>query len=274
MSERAADRYTHGHHPSVVGQHARRTAAVEAWFLLPRLQAGMRVLDAGCGPGSVTCGLAEAVAPGDVIGIDLSEDVLEQARAIAGERKAANASFQTGDVYALDFADDAFDVVFANQLLQHLADPPAALREFRRVLKPGGIAAVRDADYATMQPHPHFPEFDDWNRLYHQVTKRNAAEPDAGRHLPDWLRAAGFEEYELHPNVVLLEDEEARIWGEAWSQRILHSSVAAQAKEYDFATDADLQRLSDAWTRWAASKHPLFLFAQVAAIAAKPPASL
>lgn len=267
MSGRPADRYTHGHHASVVAQHARRTAAVEAWFLLPRLEPGMRLLDAGCGPGSVTCGLAEAVAPGRVTGIDLSAEVLEQARALAAERGAGNVSFEIGDVYALDFEDGAFDAAFANQLLQHLADPAAALREFRRVLKPGGIAAVRDADYATMSPQPHFAEFDDWNRLYHQVARRNAAEPDAGRRLPDWLRAAGFAEYELHPNVVLLEGADARTWGEAWSQRILHSGIAEQAIEYGFADSAELERLSGAWLRWARGEHPLYLFVQVAAIA-------
>ena len=264
-----ADRYTHGHHPSVVAQHARRTAAVEAWFLLPELRPGMRLLDAGCGPGSVTCGLAEAIAPGQATGIDLSPDVLDQARALAAERGVENAAFETGDVYALEYPAGSFDVVFANQLLQHLADPPAALREFRRVLCPGGLVAVRDADYATMSPKPHFPEFDDWNRLYHQVARRNAAEPDAGRHLPDWLRVAGFADYELHPNVVLLEDDDARIWGEAWSQRILHSSVAEQAIEYGLADQSGLERLSRAWLRWSASERPLFLFAQVAALAIK-----
>ena len=230
---------------------------------------GMRLLDAGCGPGSVTCGLAEAVAPAAVTGIDLSADVLEQARALAAERGVDNASFETGDVYALEYADESFDVVFANQLLQHLTDPPAALREFRRVLRPGGLVAVRDADYATMSPQPHFAEFDDWNRLYHQVARRNAAEPDAGRHLPDWLRAAGFPEYELHPNVVLLEGGDARIWGEAWSQRILHSGIAEQALEYGLADQAELERLSQGWLHWSEAEHPLYLFAQVAATAVK-----
>ena len=264
-----ADRYTHGHHASVVAQHARRTAAIEAWFLLPRLRPGMRLLDAGCGPGSVTCGLAQIVAPGPVTGIDLSAAVLEQARSLAAERGIGNAAFETGDVYALEYGDETFDVVFANQLLQHLADPPAALREFRRVLKPGGLVAVRDADYATMSPQPHFAEFDDWNRLYHQVARRNAAEPDAGRHLPDWLRAAGLPGYELHPNVVLLEGDDARIWGEAWSQRILHSGIAEQSLEYGLAGQAELERLSQAWLRWSEAEHPLYLFAQVAAIAVK-----
>ena len=263
------ERYTHGHHPSVVAQHARRRAEVEAGFLLPRLQSGQRLLDVGCGPGAVTTGLARAVAPGLVTGLDAAPDVLATARQHAAETRLRNIEFVEGNVYALNHPDDTFDIVYANQLLQHLSDPVAALREMRRVLRPGGLLAVRDADYATMQPHPKFPEFERWNALYHQVAYANNAEPDAGRKLPSWARAAGFTKIETHPNVVLLEAEEARIWGEAWSQRILHSAVAAQALEYHLATQTDLDTLSAAWQTWSQHPEALFEFIQIALLAPK-----
>ena len=263
------ERYTHGHHPSVVAQHARRRAEVEAWFLLPRLHSGQRLLDVGCGPGTVTTGLARAVAPGLVTGLDAAPDVLAAARQHAAETGPDNLEFVEGNVYALNYPDDTFDIVYANQLLQHLSDPVAALREMRRVLRPGGLLAVRDADYATMQPHPKFSEFERWNALYHQVAYANNAEPDAGRKLPSWARAAGFIQIETHPNVVLLEAEEARIWGEAWSQRILHSAVATQALEYNLATQTDLNALSIAWQTWSQHPEALFEFIQIALIARK-----
>ena len=269
MSDASRDRYTHGHHASVVSQHARRRAEVEAWFLLPRLESGMRLLDAGCGPGTVTAGLARAVAPGAVIGIDLSDDVLALARDHAAEQGLSNLSFAAGDIYALNYDGDSFDVVYANQLLQHLTDPARALREMRRVLRPGGLLAVRDADYATMQPSPKFPEFERWNELYHDVAYRNGAEPDAGRELPRWVREAGFTEYELHPNVVALEGAEARNWGEAWSQRIVHSAVAQQALEYRLCTEPELEQLSQAWLRWSRDPNAFYLFTQIAALAVK-----
>ena len=56
-------------------------------------------------------------------------------------------TFEVGDVYALAAADDSFDVVHAHQVLQHLTDPVAALREMARVCRPGGVIAVRDVDY-------------------------------------------------------------------------------------------------------------------------------
>ena len=267
MSDPPLDRYTHGHHESVVQSHARRRAEVEAWFLLPNLKPGMRLLDAGCGPGTVTAGLARAVSPGDVVGVDSAPGVLEHARAHAADEHVDNVTFVSGEVYALDFADAEFDVVYANQLLQHLTDPVRAISEMRRVLKPGGLIAVRDADYATMSPHPKFPEFLDWNRLYHDVAYRNNAEPDAGRTLPAWVRQAGFPEIEIHPNVVAMEGEEARVWGRTWSQRILYSGIADQALEYGLADQAELQRLSSGWATWADSNDPFFIFTQIAVLA-------
>lgn len=267
MSNPPRDRYTHGHHESVVQSHARRRAEVEAWFLLPNLKPGMRLLDAGCGPGTVTAGLARAVSPGDVVGVDSAPGVLEHARAHAADGHVDNVTFVSGDVYALDFADAEFDVVYANQLLQHLTDPVRAISEMRRVLKPGGLIAVRDADYATMSPHPKFREFLDWNRLYHDVAYRNNAEPDAGRTLPTWVRAAGFPEIEIHPNVVAMDGEEARIWGRTWSQRILYSGIADQALEYGLANQSELERLSSGWATWADSEQPFFIFTQIAVLA-------
>ena len=71
----------------------------------------------------------------------------------------------------------------------------------------------------------------------------------------------------MQPNVQLLEDDEARIWGEAWSQRILHSAVASQALEYGLSTQAELDELSAGWLRWSQQPRPLFMFIQIAALA-------
>ncbi len=261
------DRYTHGHHESVVQNHARRRAEGEAWFLLPHLKAGMRLLDVGCGPGTITAGLARAVAPGETIGIDLSEEILVQARDHAASEGVDNVTFTAGDVYQLNYEDETFDVVYANQVLQHLTDQPLALREMRRVLKPGGLLSVRETDYATMTPSPKFPEFEEWSRLYHAVAYRNGAEPDAGRYLARWVREAGFPEYEIHPNVVVMDGDDARFWGGMWSQRILHSNVGTDALAYGLAEQADLDRISAAWTRFAESEWPFYMYAQIGVLA-------
>src|ERR1700743_3427512 len=100
--------YTHGHHASVLRSHTWRTAENSAAFLLPHLAEDARVLDVGCGPGTITVGLADRVPRGRVTGIDPSAEVIAQAQEAAGDR--GNLDFATGDVYALDYPDASFDV--------------------------------------------------------------------------------------------------------------------------------------------------------------------
>ena len=138
------DIYTHGHHESVLRSHRWRTAENSAGYLLPFLEPGMRLLDVGCGPGTVTLDLAARVAPGETVAVDRDAGVLTEARSLLDSREISGVEFRTGDVYALAFEDESFDVVHAHQLLRHLTDPVAALAEMRRVLRAGGVLAVRD----------------------------------------------------------------------------------------------------------------------------------
>ncbi|MFF2822094.1 methyltransferase domain-containing protein [Arthrobacter koreensis] len=256
----AQDTYSHGHHRSVVSAHATRSAADSAAYLLPHLQPGLRVLDVGCGPGSITVDLAALTAPGLVTGLDRSEDVLVQARALATERGADNVEFQPGNVYDLDFPDDTFDVVHAHQVLQHLTDPVAALHEMRRVTRPGGLVAVRDADYRAMSWYPEVPELQEWMETYQQIARGNRAEPDAGRRLMAWALEAGFTELEPSSSNWLYATEERRRWhAGAWADRVLHSAYAEQALERGLATGEDLARIAAGWKRWADSPDGWFL---------------
>src|ERR1700749_1691935 len=193
----ASDTYLHGHHDSVLRSHRWRTAENSAGYLLPRLAPDARVLDVGCGPGTITVDLAALVPGGYVTGIDAAGDVLAQARQEAERRGQRNVAFDTGDVYRLDFADASFDVVHAHQVLQHLTDPVAALREMRRVCAPDGVVAVRDSDYATFTWWPEDPRLTRWLALHHDVARANGAEPDAGRRLLAWAHAAGCTEVDV-----------------------------------------------------------------------------
>jgi SAM-dependent methyltransferase len=271
MAENTSDRYTHGHHASVVGQHARRTAENDAAYLLPRLHAGMSLLDIGCGPGTITTGLARAVAPGEVVGVDLVPEVIEQAKAHLAETGLTNAVFETANVYALEYEDNRFDAAHAHQVLQHLARPADAAKEVLRVLKPGGIFAVRDADYATMLSWPREPGIVRWLELYHAVAAQNGADCDAGRRLPSWLREGGFADIETRGTVVMhTEPAAVKNWGYSWAERILNSSLAEQAVEYGLATRSDLEEISAGWRRWADDPEALFMYVNVEVIGTKP----
>ncbi|MEY4579230.1 MAG: hypothetical protein RL701_3933 [Pseudomonadota bacterium] len=246
------DVYTHGHHASVIRSHTWRTAQNSAAYLLPELRSGQSLLDVGCGPGTITLDFSALVAPGRVVGIDASSSVIAQAEAARALAQVTNARFEQGDLYKLAFDDASFDVVHAHQVLQHLADPVAALRELKRVLRPGGVLGVRDSDCAAFAWAPADPLLDRWAQLYQQVTRRNHAEPNAGRYLLGWVQAAGFVDIQPSSSTWTYATDELRAWwGDLWAERSLESSFATQAIEYGFADRAELQAVSDAWRRWS-----------------------
>ena len=135
--------YTTDHSASVLRTHSWRTGANSAGYLLPHLRSDMKILDIGCGPGSITIDLARLVPRGHVTGVEYVPDPLEEARALAAAKGVTNITFEIGDIHSLRFEDDTFDVVHAHQVLQHIADPVKALQEMRRVTKVGGLVACR-----------------------------------------------------------------------------------------------------------------------------------
>jgi ubiquinone/menaquinone biosynthesis C-methylase UbiE len=255
----STERYSHGHHESVLRSHRWRTAENSASFLLPHLRRTMAVLDIGCGPGNITSGLARKVDHGSIIGIDISDAVIELANAEQAH-KATNLSFQVGDVYHLDFPDEHFDVVFAHQVLQHLARPVEALQEMRRVLKPGGQLAARDADFGAFVWFPADPVLDRWMALYHQLTVRNGAQADAGRNLKAWTRAAGFDSVvETSSNWTFQSDDERAWWGGLWADRVRESEFASQSLEYGLTDEKELTLIAEAFVRWSMDPDGVFL---------------
>lgn len=252
MPARPPDRYTHGHQDSVLTSHRTRTAADSAAYLLPHLAAGQRLLDVGCGPGTITVDLAALVAPGQVVALEREAAVLGEVARLADARGLRNLSCTVGDVYELRYEDDSFDIVHAHQLLQHLSEPVAALREMRRVTRPGGVVAARDADYAAMTWYPAEPLLDRWLELYRAVARANGAEPDAGRRLLTWAGEAGFSEIEASASTWLFADR-TRLgwWSETWAQRTTTSALASQAISAGLASAEELAAIAAGWRTWA-----------------------
>jgi ubiquinone/menaquinone biosynthesis C-methylase UbiE len=242
--------YTHGHHESVLRSHRWRTAENSAAYLLPHLRPTMSLLDVGCGPGTITADLAGRVA--SVTAVEVAEEALGLARTEAQSRGRDNVDFVAADVHALDLPDAAYDVVHAHQVLQHVADPVQALREMRRVCRPGGIVAARDSDYATFTWFPRLPELDEWCALYQRVARANGGEPDAGRRLLSWARAAGFTDITATAATwCFATPDDRQWWGGIWAERIRHSALADQVLASGVATADDLARLSAGWRQWA-----------------------
>jgi len=170
---------------------ARRTGRAGA-FLAPYLRAGMRLIDCGCGPGSITVELAEVVAPGETIGVDLRKNALTQGCVLARQRGTANVAFAAASIYRLPYADGSFDAAFASAVLQHLAAPLVALKEIRRVLKPGGVIGIVDGSSTITFRYPTNPLLQAWDKLRGLEREYNTGRPSDALQLRVLLREAGF----------------------------------------------------------------------------------
>ena len=253
-------RYTHGHSAAVLSAHSRRRAADSAAYLLAHLSAGMDLLDVGCGPASITADLAERVAPGRVVALDAASDALQAARATLSERGLSEqVELTCGDVMALPFEDASFDVVHAHQVLQHLADPVGALAEMRRLTRPGGIVAVRDAVYSAMTWFPEPAGMEQWRSVYMATARANGGEPDAGSRLLSWARAAGFTDVTASASTWCYATPADRTWqSQTWAQRCL-TSFGPRAVELGLADRADLEAMTQAWRQWGTSEDAWFV---------------
>lgn len=266
----AAETYQLGHHPSVVARHARRTAETAAAFFLPFLKPGMRLLDVGCGPGSITSGFAQRVAPGETIGIDPSADVIATAKSLAGATTVRNLTFEVRSIYEPRFAAETFDAVFSHQMLQHLRRPLEALRQMRALLAPGGVLGVRVVDWGSAIFYPESDAMRHYLALQFDLAKRNGAEPNAGRHLRRWLREAGFGEMRVTASTEF--DADARATGERgemFAERVLQSSLADGALERGIATRSVLEGIAAAWRAWGRDPDAFFCFSHTEVVAWK-----
>jgi SAM-dependent methyltransferase len=217
--------------------HAERTAQTHAAFLLPHLRPGMALLDLGCGPGTITVGLAAAVAPGRTTGIDLDPQPVD------------GLDIVNGDVMSLPFPDASFDALFASALLQHLADPLGALREARRVARPGAVIGVVDADWDGELIHPTSPVLRRSMDLARRL--RDGTSPFVGRRLRHLLTQAAFDRAEGYARAIHHGTaDETRGFGVFTASLFAFPSVVQRCVTEGWATADELREMSDAWTAW------------------------
>jgi arsenite methyltransferase len=129
----------------VPDQVAESFAGVANPFSLGRLEAGERVLDLGSGAGTDSLVAALMVGPeGTVTGIDMTPEMLAKSRAGAAELGLENVTFVEGEAERLPFADESFDVVISNGVIDLIPDKDAVFSELYRVLGPGGRVQIAD----------------------------------------------------------------------------------------------------------------------------------
>ena len=184
--------YTMGYSDEFQKLLSRRSAGNNAAHLLPHLEPGLRVLDFGCGPGTISMGLAKAVEPGELHGIDKEESQIEMARAAASAGGHGNAVFQTGDVTDLPFEGDSFDVAHCHALLTHIPGTQATLAEVKRVLKPGGLISSRELIVASSFFEPELEDLGGAWETFSKLLEANGGHPQMGKELKRSFLEAGF----------------------------------------------------------------------------------
>lgn len=264
--------YSVGYEQAAAGFFGRRRADTHAGFFLSRLRPGMRLLDGGCGPGSITVGLAARVAPGEVIGIDIEPSQIELARRTAREAGATNLRFQEADLFALPFPDGSFDAAFLHGVVEHVPDPVRALREVLRVLKPGGIVGSRHADFGGFLLEPTSPPLDRFVPLFERLLRHNGADPHAGRHQLAWLATAGFERAEMSASYDSWTStpESKRVSARFLQSLCDESAFASQLLAAGFADRELLEGLRAAFVEWEHNPVSFAAEAWTDAVAWKP----
>ncbi|PKI82515.1 hypothetical protein MVES1_004011 [Malassezia vespertilionis] len=248
--------YTNGYDESVLKSHRWRTLENSAKYLLPHLNKSMSVLDIGSGAGTITLDFVPLVAR--VTGLEISKEAMDLTLQEAA-RQGVDIDTAIGDVHALPFHDNAFDVVHAHQVLQHVANPIVALREMRRVTKQGGLVAACDTDFGVASWFPEDALLEEWSQMFQTVARSNGAEPNAGRRLLYWAMEAGFTDVEPGASTWCFATTESReYWGGMWGTRILTSSINDQAKARGY-THKKLEAMSAAWQRWVESPYGWFM---------------
>lgn len=244
--------HIYGYDSAAVQDHyVQREAAAAADFFLPHLSHGMTVLDCGCGPGTITFGLAEAVAPAETVGVDLEPSMIARAEAFAGERDVPNVRFQVADIFELPFDDGSFDAVYSCAVLEHLGEPVRALQEMGRVLKPGGVIGIVSTDWAEPLISPPSEAVSLFFELFERGFNRNNGSMNRGRHLRVMMLEAGLDVVEFFASYGNAADPEtvlSRInWYIDWVQNL---PLFGEAVELGWIDSPSLERMCADMREW------------------------
>lgn len=261
--------YTLGYGAGSMEWMTSRTVERHGAFVLPYLKPGLRFLDCGCGPGTLTIGFAEQVAPGETIGIDRETSQTDPVAETARNAGVANLTFARGDVYALPYPDASFDVTFASALLGSVKDAERVVREMVRVLKPGGIIALKEFDNEGDMIWPRSPLIDLSIEHYQRLRIENGHEQSAGRRLKEFLTDNGCDVdyvhalYDEHSTPAQLDYYVRR------NEMVLHEVLGPQYYERGWTTPDEMTGCIEEWRRFAKNPAALYFAAWVEAIGIK-----
>jgi SAM-dependent methyltransferase len=257
-------------HDSSIVEFQQKRGGASAAFVAPFLTPDMVLLDAGCGPGTITAALAGLV--GRAVGVDIEPKAVAAANRLAAGTGLANLAFVEADMTALPFEDATFDAVFFHAVLYHQSQPTLTrtLAEARRVLKPGGLVATRDADVGGNVLHPELDgvrlALDLWQRWYEHD------DPEAlrfGRRQSSILRAHGFTPVWTGASYVNHSaDAASRSEAVADARRSL-LGLGPQLVSKALATEEEIREALAGWDAWGCDRDAVYFRCRCECVARK-----
>jgi ubiquinone/menaquinone biosynthesis C-methylase UbiE len=226
----------------------------------------MKILDIGCGPGSITLDLAALVPQGTVVGIDCSETAICSAKELAHKRQVENATFEVADIFNLPYEDETFDIVCAHQVLIHLPNEPSqigaveGLKEMRRVCKTGGLVCARECDWRSAVTHPSMPGVLNSMKLIENLTALKRTSPYGGM-ARLWAQKAGFRSDEIDTSASVVyysSPEEVRWWGETMAQRLEQGSSLDKGVREGLISENQKDTFPSGWRAWSEKSDAFF----------------
>ena len=250
---------------------ARYTAQGSAGHLLRRLRPGQRVLDFGCGPGTISVGLAKAAHPGELHGLDVDEQTIEMARSVAESQGVTNATFQVGDARAMPFDDGYFDVAHCHNLLMHVLETQDVLAEVKRVLKPGGLIACREMMVDSSFTYPDYGVLSRAWDMFEDMVALDDGHPQMGKDLKFQLAEAGFENAWIEAAMdIYSTPEEVAFISQVANYWFLSPEVVEAAILYGAYTEELCSSIAEAFKTWTQDPAAICGIAYGVAVADKP----
>ena len=263
--------YTSGFSEPYIRYLTRRTAETNAAYLLPYLRPGLRVLDFGCGPGSISVGLAKAVEPGEMHGVDMEETQIELARSVAEASGCENAIFHVADATSLPFEDGFFDVAHCHSVLSYIPDTRAALSEAKRVLKPGGVIGCREFISDSSFIYPSFGILQNTWRIFEDLLAADDGHPDMGKEMKGYMQEAGFTDIQATASFdVYSAPEDLAFVYDFFKQWFLSPEITEAAIKYAASTQELRDSMNIAFDEWKGHSEAMVALATGEVIARKP----
>lgn len=250
---------------------AKRTASTHARFVLPLLKRKMRILDCGCGPGSITATLsATAGCDLEIFAVDFETRQIIKAKETARSLGTAMPRFAVADVLNLPFADCQFDLIFAHTLLLHLRDPIRALQEMKRTLKANGVVAVREEDQGTTIVEPMTNLMRKSRELYLDIWKNRGGNPYLARRYKSILKTSGFDDIQISASAtVKSRPAELELKATVFCSYLTNPSFIEEAQQVAGVSESEIRAMASDWMEWARRDDALFADLNFEAIARK-----